>query len=388
MPQPSLTITPSPSPSPSPSEILLPIPSFSPTPTTKPLSFTEMIWSKEVKGEFPIQREIFEIPTALPTGWQDVYEKRLGIPYQAWLAVSKNIAANSSKVGNVEIITGPNTVLNYPNLRGVIELVSRAVPTGRNVTNLRVLAFNFKDAPWADETFKRLYANETELFKRQHPDPVWEICPKQREACFAQAFLDSNLNGIILLGMIDRGSREQLTQTFSEYSRVYLGQLIAHEYLHTIEAIHLGSRRYIALERTPSWFSQGTAVFMEGAAPNYQSFDAYMRFRLVDSKVIYSDCPYVFCVKVNTNLIQDYMSLSHQSKNWDNFPYAMKYEMSSRIVEVLVALKGPDTMISMFRAIGEGTPFDRAFESVYGISYESAKPIIAKIVADQLENSR
>jgi hypothetical protein len=142
------------------------------------------------------------------------------------------------------------------------------------------------------------------------------------------------------------------------------------------------------MERTPTWFSQGVAVFMEGAAPNYQSFQDFMRFRIVDSKLLYSDCPYSFCIKLNANLIEDYLSLSHQEKNWDNFPYGMKYEMSARVAEVLVALKGPDSMIRMFAAIGEGKRFDQAFEAVYGIGYELAKPIIARILADQFANGR
>jgi len=383
-PSPTITVTPTPSPS----ESLTPTPTPTPTQKSKPLTTPEILWSRGVNGVFPIEEQEWEVPSVIPTSWQDVYEKRIGIPYQAWLAISRNIAANRSKVGKVEMLTGPNTISNYPRLDQIIEFVSRAVPSGKNPINLRVFVFNFKDADWADQSFKRLYANESSRFKRMHADPVWEICRKDREACYAQAFLDSELNGIIFMGMIDKGSKEQLQQTYSEYARAYRGQSIAHEYLHTIEAIHLGERRYGAMERTPTWFSQGAAVFMEGAAPNYQSFQDFMRFRIVDSKLLYNDCPYSFCIRLNANLIEDYLSLSHQEKNWDNFPYGMKYEMSARVVEVLVALKGPDSMISMFAAIGEGKRFDQAFETVYGISYETAKPIIASIVADQFANGR
>jgi hypothetical protein len=62
--------------------------------------------------------------------------------------------------------------------------------------------------------------------------------------------------------------------------------------------------------------------------------------------------------------------------------------MSARVVEILVALNGPDSIIRMFAEIGRGKRFDQAFETVYGVSYESAKPIIARIVADQFANGR
>ena len=332
---------------------------------------------------FPIQADKYEIPTARATSWQNVYENRAGIPYQAWSAVSKNVVSNLSKVGNVELIIGPNTKLNFADLKLRMDQVSKAIPDARNVKNLKVFVFNFKDSAWADETFKRLYANETTDFKNRHARAVTEICPVKREVCFAQAFVDSNLDGIIMWGITDPGSKEQINQTYSEYSRDVLAIGMGHEYLHTIQRVILGERWFQRDYTPPSWFNEGSAVFMENAASNHDSFDTFMQFRDVDSKLLYADCPYEFCVKIDEAKVLNYLSLSHRQGNWDNFPYAMKYEMSARTIEVLVALKGPDSIIDLVEVMSTQKTFDRAFEEVYGISYESAKPIIAKIVAEQ-----
>jgi hypothetical protein len=125
--------------------------------------------------------------------------------------------------------------------------------------------------------------NETTDFKSRHANAVEEICPKQREVCFQQAFVDSNFDGIIMLGMTDAGSREQLNQTYSEYARATLGVVIAHEYLHTIQRVILGNRWYQRTYTPPNWFNEGSAVFTEGASLNHRSFDGFMRFRAVDS---------------------------------------------------------------------------------------------------------
>jgi hypothetical protein len=352
------------------------------------MKFADKLWSRGNNGIFPIEKDTFPVPTLAPTSWDDVYEKRLGIPYAAWMGISKNIANNASKVGKVEILIGPNTAPNYPEIKSVIELVSKALPSAKNVSELRIFAFNFRDHEWADETFARLYANETNAFKNRHINPAREICPKQREVCFAQAFVDSNLNGIIFLGMTDKGSREQLNQTFSEYARASLGFVIAHEYLHTIQRVILGERWFQRIYTPPSWFNEGTAVFMEGTATNFNSFDRFMQFRSVDAKLLYSDCPYEFCVKLDVAKVVDYLSMSHYEKNWDNFPYAMKYEMSARTVEILVALKGPESVNKLIEYMASGNTFEKAFEYIYGINYELAKPIIAKIIVDQFENGR
>ena len=359
-----------------------------PTPTPAPLTFAEKLWSKGSNGIFPIEKETFDISSAVPTSWQDIYEKRLGIPYQAWLGISKNIAANSSKVGKVEILVGPNTVLNFPEITLPMHLVSKAFPSAKNVSNLRVFAFNFKDSGWADKTFKELYVNETTDFKSRHVNAFEEICPKQREVCFQQAFVDSNFDGIIMLGMTDAGSREQLNQTYSEYARATLGVVIAHEYLHTIQRVILGNRWYQRTYTPPNWFNEGSAVFTEGASLNHRSFDGFMRFRAVDSKTLYSDCPYNFCNKLTYEKVFEYLSLSGRGKSWDSFPYDMTYAMSARTIEILVALKGPASLINFIEYMATEKTFDQAFEFTYGISYEAAKPIIARIIVDQFENGR
>jgi hypothetical protein len=387
-PMPSPIATPSPSPSPTPeptpTSTPIPIPTPTPTPVVPTLSMTEKLWSKSVNGVFPIESEKYPIPVDLATTWQNAYANREGIPYQAWSAISKNIATSPSKLGSVEILIGPNTVPNFADFKLRMELVSKALPKAKNVSKARVFAFNFKDADWADATFKQLYINESAAFKNRHKDAVTAICFKQREVCYQQAFVDSNLDGVIFIGMTDRGSREQLNQIYSEYSRAFEGVVIGHEYLHTIQRVVLGERWFQQVYNPPSWFNEGMAVFMENAAANNASFDTFMQFRSVESAIMYPDCPYTYCVKIEKEQVQSFLSIYNYSSNWSTYPYAMRYQMSARIVEILVALKGPDSLIELYEYMATGKTFEQAFEHIYGISYEAAKPIITSIVVDQI----
>jgi hypothetical protein len=380
--KPSPVATPTPTPTP----VATPTPTPTPTPTqtATPLTFTEKLWSRGVNGVFPIESETFPIPTQVATTWQNAYANRDGIPYQAWSAISKNIASSPSKLGNIEILIGPNTTPNFADIKLRLELVSKALPKAKNVSKARVFAFNFKDAGWADTTFKQLYINESTAFKNRHKDAVWEICPKQREVCFQQAFVDSNLDGVIFIGMTDRGSREQLNQIYSEYSRAFKGVVIGHEYLHTIQRVILGERWFQQAYNPPSWFNEGMAVFMENAAANNSTFDSFMQFRSVESAIMYPDCPQTFCVKIEKEQVQSFLSIYNYSSNWSTYPYAMKYQMSARIIEILVALKGPDSLTEVYEYMATSKTFEQAFEHVYGISYEAAKPIITSIVVDQI----
>ena len=383
-----------PKPEPTPTSIATPIPTPTPTPTSTPtplptpveptLSMTEKLWSRAVNGVFPIESEKYPIPTEVATTWQNAYANRDGIPFQAWSAISKNIATSPSKLGAVEILIGPNTVPNFADFKLRMELVSKALPKAKNVSKSRIFAFNFKDATWADQTFKRIYANETNAFKNRHANAVDAICFKDREVCYQQAFVDSNLEGVIFIGMTDEGSREQLSQTFSEYSRATRGVVIGHEYLHTIQRVIFGDRWYLNEYASHSWFNDGMAVFIENAAANHNSFSTYMQFRATESAIMYPDCPYSFCVKVQKDQVQSFLSIFNYSTNWLSYPYAIRNQMGARIIEILVALKGPDSLIDVYLYIASGKSFSQAFELVYGISYEAAKPIITSIVVDQI----
>ena len=376
--------TPSPTPTPAVTPTPSPIATPSPTPVVPTLSMTEKLWSKGAYGIFPIQSEKYPIPTQVATTWQNAYANRDGIPYQAWSAVSKNIASSPSKLGSIEILTGPNTTPNFADIKLRLELVSKALPKAKNVSKARVFAFNFKDAEWADATFKQLYINESVAFKNRHKDAVTVICLKQREVCYQQAFVDSNLDGVIFIGMTDLGSREQLNQIYSEYARAFEGVVIGHEYLHTIQRVVLGERWFQQAYNPPSWFNEGMAVFIENAAANNSTFDAFMQFRSVESAIMYPDCPYTYCVKIEKEQVQSFLSIYNYSSNWSTYPYAMRYQMSARIVEILVALKGPDSLIELYEYMATGKTFEQAFEHIYGISYEAAKPIITSIVVDQI----
>lgn len=383
-PTPSPVATPTPSVTPTPTLVATP----TPTPTAPPLTFTEKLWAKGVNGVFPIESVSFAIPVEAATSWQNSYVNRNGIAYQAWAAVSKNIANSPSKLGNVEILIGPNTTPNFADFKLRMELVSKVFPKAKNVSKLRLFAFNYKDASWADETFKRLYANESMAFKNRHANAVTEICFKDQEVCFQQAFVDSNYEGVIFIGMTDVGSREQINQIYSDYARASRGVVIGHEYLHTIQRVILGERYFQREYVPPSWFNEGMAVFMENAAANHASFDDFMRFRSVESAIMYPDCPYSFCEKIEKEQVLSFLSIYNYSTNWINFPYSMRYQMSARIIEILVALKGPDSLNELYEYMASGKTFEQAFENIYGISYESAKPIITNILVDQIADGR
>lgn len=364
-----------------------PAPSPTPTPEVPKLSITEILWSEAINGKFPIESEKFAVPAKLPTSWDDIYENREGIAYKAWQSVSQTIQKSTSKAAKFSLLQGPNTISPITDWEGRISVTSKAFPTAPEPSKLTVIVFNYKDSGWADKTFRELISTEPESFKQNYNNIVLDMCQSQRQMCWsAMGFTDTKGNGWALIGVVDGEAKKNTDLSYSGFLRSDKGFTMSHEYFHTIQRKILGDRWYQMNFVPPTWFNEGTAVFVEGAAPNYDSFDGFMRFRAVDSKLASPACKggaAQGCLRITETLMLDFLELKHYSNNWSNFPYATKSEVSARIAEILAAVKGHESITDLYTYMATGHSFEEAFLHIYGITYKSAIPLISKILADQ-----
>jgi hypothetical protein len=66
-----------------------------------------------------------------------------------------------------------------------MELVSKAFSSALQPTVVDVIAFNYQDQAWADEVYRRLIAEESESFKRNHQNYVLDMCSSSRKVCWS-----------------------------------------------------------------------------------------------------------------------------------------------------------------------------------------------------------
>jgi hypothetical protein len=350
-----------------------------------------MLRSPVVDGRYPISYETFAIPTKLPSSWDDIDENREGIPYKAWLSISEGAKNLKSSLGTIKVTTGPNTKLPFTDIEPAMNLVSKAFSDASQPKLITLIAFNYQDQMWADTVYRNLLAGEPESFKQNHQNYVIEMCSSARKVCWsAMGFTNTGGDGIILLGVTEWETLRAFNGSYSSYSRSQEGLTIAHEYFHTIQRKIL-DKNWFRMEYTPPiWFNEASATYAENGAMNFNSFDRYMRFRAVDSQLAYPSCGRESdgCIKVTPASMTEFLSLTHYSTNWGNFPYGMKYEVSHRVIEILVALKGHKSITDLYTYMSQNHTFEQAFQHIYGISYGQAIPVLAKIVSDQFANNR
>ena len=56
------------------------------------------------------------------------------------------------------------------------------------------------------------------------------------------------------------------------------------------------------------------------------------------------------------------------------------------VTEILVALKGPDSILAMYKTLATGKSFEEAFQSEFVISWNEALPYMSRAISAQLTN--
>ena len=59
----------------------------------------------------------------------------------------------------------------------------------------------------------------------------------------------------------------------------------------------------------------------------------------------------------------------------------MGYGLGWLAIEALTAIAGPQSTMALVTMMGRGQTYPQAFESVYGISWAKASPILGKLAA-------
>ena len=356
-PTPVATPTPTPVATPTPTPVATPTPTSTPTPTPTPIT----------------------IPIA-PTTFKDLQARLDGIIYGAWLKVSEKINASQSTLGTVKILVGPNTIEDDANSLASLNLASRLFEGFTQVKNVYVIKFSKTDIDWAQKQYDLLRPNN------YNPNAALNQCARSNGCSGAQAGINSDGAGIILMG---QGSSFFGQPTVDGRSGLQIGVVVAHEYIHNIQAINAPCRGGRGCyDNVPRWLHEGGAEFFSTAARLSGSFDDFLKFRNYVLENQYSKSSSIYTSEyINTYLNPNPIF----SPNQDNWAYWSKYDnqelyaLGFMVTEILVNIKGIDSYMKLYQDVGAGESFVQAFQEIYGLSWAAACPIIADAMAAEIK---
>ena len=319
----------------------------------------KLVWKKGKKV-------VAVIPKA-PTSFDDLVQNYEGIAYSAWSKSRTKIIASTKTDVNFKLVLGPNSVLTNKNPIDAINLVSRLYSGYAKSVDLYFLAFNYEDRDWAAKQMDSIIPTAGSRW-------IYDVACATKSTCFGGgAFTDSSNKHLIVETM---GFINDNTTTVT---------LEAHEFTHSVQQMTMGSARpsveFLTAPWFPNWYWEGQANFSQNAAIWFDSFDKYMSQRRQVSEGLFRDSIY------DSKYIESYFVLN-PNKEWGmKHERWRQYDLGAMFIEILVALKGPDSTMEMWRLAGTGESLESAFEKVYGISFAKALPVISKAIALELGRS-
>lgn len=362
----------------------------------------KMVWSNGVASASTKATKQNPIPIKLPAAvigeitFDNIIDHINDVPLAAWTAVQKVENANTLPSIPTTITVGPNTTPNVP-LLGTFQKVMKFFSGFRQPTTYYALVYNFKDRDWALKTAATIPAvvnNGGINGITGMPGMIAQCVSPERCGDANSGVVDPVGSGLGRFGI------DLKTMLFEDgtYKPVFKdGAIQGHEYTHSVQASQfLGlpivgkppteTQRKNHVDNMPSglyesaipcWWAEGQANFI-GNSATAPTFEAYWSGRKGAAKgwsiPEFTD----FSAASLQNFFETDMPLACLPPH----PiYQMGYGLGWLAIEALTAIAGPQSTMALVTMMGRGQTYPQAFESVYGISWAKASPILGKLAA-------
>ena len=190
------------------------------------------------------------------------------------------------------------------------------------------------------------------------------------ESCFggANAGVSKSKNGYVTIRIKtpDEGSLYDF----------WSGGAQVHEFTHSIHFQWLDDGPFFF--EHPCWLIEGTAQY-SGLSIGLKTYDDYIRER--SYQMSHPPVPGLNPNDVNDLINQFFNVFAGDSTcNFEGI-YSLTYSVGLAVVEVLSTISGPDSIMMVWNLGKYGFSFEEAFESVYGISWGEAVPVLAEAIS-------
>ena len=164
------------------------------------------------------------------------------------------------------------------------------------------------------------------------------------------------------------------------------GPLHIHEVTHSVVASQWISNarnpQQSANDASPCWLNEGIA-HAAGISLGVETYEEYLDMRSAQVRVRHIQAPFN---DYSASTVLDYYNKSIPGLCIKNPDYVLGYSIGYLTVEAMNAMSGADSAMHMYSIMATGKVFEEAFEIIYDISWNDAKPIFAEYVSIVITN--
>ena len=130
----------------------------------------------------------------------------------------------------------------------------------------------------------------------------------------------------------------------------------------------------------PFWLNIGGENLVSNGllnAKNYEQFKQFSGYKNWANQVVPG---------FNEDWINEYLDIKNVNTKWKDSGYASfrpHVLMGSYLSEIFVSIKGPSVLLDIHERMSKKASFTDAFQGIFGVSWEQAKPEITKVIYDR-----
>ena len=339
----------------------------------------KMVWDKGVVVAKPSVAKPTPAPSSTPKPaptvanitFENLLENNASVSYTAWKRTSDIVSSSTAKTRSLTVFTGPGTKPFFEDITYAMNQVSKMYPGKAEPTEVLWIRYKYSDLKWAENLAKEKLseADYNQIARNQGGDLASSNCDSNSANCRG-AYQQTGPSGIALVmqGVENNGPAEP--------ARMSTGMLEAHEYFHALQRIPIMNK---GVQVWPhAWWREGSAEWAQNMAINAKDYEGYKTF-------LGGDCAWS-CAKLSESELAEFLSTANDNFVPTKFDQFLNYSFGSHVIEILVAMKGPDVLIDMYAEMGKGTSFNDAFKGFFGIAWTDAIPVLAKSVHKTLQS--
>ena len=325
----------------------------------------KLIWDKGVKT-----KSAYSMPTE-EISFANVLKNYKDVSYWAWKKGSEKVEKAVPSDVKVTILKGPNTEELKHDPMVAINLTSRLFADYKQVSEFVLAYYSFADITWAQQQVDK-YIGKFGGYDTS--DQAMKMC--QTEFNCTGSSVTFNQQTKLTLAIMTAPTELSSVRDFDSGTRE------AHEYGHTIQ-LELIAGKIPEGRQPPRWLTEGSAEYFQIASMYYGKFDSYLKSR----KSIITDLHYPG--NINVNWLEEFLNppdIGLSWDNWDKYEGWRVYDVGFMASEIMAAVGGSNSVMEIFKLMGEGLTYQEAFAKTFGISWQEAIEIIKKVIVKELSS--
>ncbi|CAN2190053.1 hypothetical protein MCEMRE217_00498 [Candidatus Nanopelagicaceae bacterium] len=322
------------------------------------------------------------VDIAIPTSIADLFEKRKGIAYSVWSKFNKAVSQPDVTLPPIEIYRGPNTPTYVKDPNSYFKQVVQLFPGVALPKKFVVFYWNQKDL--AEVTKMALSIMGAQNIQKNIDETTGPFvrCNNDTNCDVGGALIGTDGTAYIGIGLAD-------TQAEAESTGGGNGGVEKVEFYHALQLFnyHTNSlpifsqgQNLQSANLPPFWLNIGGENLVSNGLASAKNYE---RSRQMSGYKNWAD---QIIPGFNEDWINEYLDIKNVNTRWKDSSY-LSYRphvlMGSYLSEIFMAIKGPSVLLDIHERMSKKASFTDAFQGIFGVSWEQAKPELVKVIYDR-----